>query len=185
MSKYREQLEAYLKTLKITTGDVADVAGGSNPVKNRVGSIKCNRYHIWDNGLEEQETPPDYIQDFNLEISDGEYPMYDLVFCLELFEYIHDPKQAVVNLNYLTKPGGRLIVTFPFVYPVHRPVEADTLRYTPQGAVRLLEQTGFQIDKVIHRVDRSGKLAEFYKADGMHIASHSNTTGIIIESTKL
>lgn len=185
MSFYRNQLEDYLKTLDIASDCVADVAGGSNPARDRVRNMHCRIYHVWDNGLEEQVNPPDYIQDFNLPIENAECPPYDLVFCLELFEYIYDPRQAIVNLNYLMRPGGKLIVSFPFIYPVHKPTEADTLRYTPAGAVRLLEANGFRVEKVIHRVDRSGKLAEFYKADGMHIAGHSNTTGVIIEAIKL
>ena len=41
-----------------------------------------------------------------------------------------------------------LYISFHFIYPAHNPTEQDYLRYTPNGAVKLLEETGFRIIEI-------------------------------------
>lgn len=183
MSFYRNQLEDWLKTLHIKADCVLDIGGGSNPVKERVASFDASAYHVMDNMLEELKINVDYNVDLNLTLATAE-KMYDVIFCLEVMEYIWNPAQAMININWLSKPNSLLYITFPFVYPVHNPRLYDYLRYTPQGAVKLVEYAGFKVLECIYRIDRSDKLFEFYKADGMHIAGHPNVTGMMITAQR-
>ena len=109
---------------------------------------------------------------------------FNIVFALELFEYVFDPLTALKNIYHCLKKDGVLIISFPFVYPIHNPASEDYLRYTYNGAVRLLDEYGFKILEVHRRIDRTGKLTEFYQADGMHCAGDSNSTGYIIKAQK-
>ena len=200
MSYYRDQLEDYLSGQHIVADRVLDVGGAAKPVKNRVASWDVKQYTIVDNELEEAVESPlvnldlnypypwrDFTKIENAKLSQRQLAEggFDLVFCLEVMEYIFDPMTAIQNISSWMKEGGKLIISFPFVYPVHKPIEADFLRYTPQGATKLLAANGLKTEAIHSRIDRSGKLLEFYKADGMHVGGNAHVTGVIIEARKV
>lgn len=186
MSFYRDQLEDYLSGQHIKADRVLDVGGAAKPVKDRVASWDVKEYMIADNGLENSIIGKDFVFiDLNDHRDFPKEQKFDLVFCLEVMEYIWQPNVAIYNLSQLVKENGRLIITFPFIYPVHRPIEADFLRYTPGGATKILAECGFKTEAIHSRIDRSGKLLEFYKADGMHVAGNAYVTGVIIEARKV
>lgn len=197
MSFYRDQLEDWLSGQHIKADRVLDVGGRAKPVFTRVASwAVTDLYATMDNDLE----PGDYAtlskqganhwtDDINEPLS-PDHPIfkvdkYDLVFCLEVMEYVWNPIQAIANIASLMKTGAKLVITFAFVYPVHKPIESDFLRYTPQGATKLLAECGLKTESVFSRIDRSGKLLEFYKADGMHVGGNAHVTGVIIEARKV
>lgn len=127
----RNQLETWLQTLAVEAESVADVGGKKLPVKNRVGSWKVERYDILD--------LPEY--DLNKEWDLRE--IYTAVFCLEVFEYLYNPLQAMKNLFGLLRKGGVLYASFHFIYPHHGPQSCDYLRYTQWGVDKLLAEAGF------------------------------------------
>lgn len=186
MSNYRDQLESYLKTQEILADRVIDVGGRSKPVSKRVKDWQVKDYEIFDSGLEEGEK----FTHFNLNEPHFHNPeLAEYVFCLEVMEYITDPVQAIVNLNYLTKPGGIIYITFPFLYPVHEPKQADALRYTADGASRLLGEQHFKILDIINRVMTPTGFTfykQFLKAEGLHASKHSrhDLLGFIIKAQK-
>jgi SAM-dependent methyltransferase len=50
-------------------------------------------------------------------LADG--PKFDLILCTEVLEHVADWHAAWSNLAHLLAPGGKLIVTCPFFYPLH------------------------------------------------------------------
>lgn len=44
---------------------------------------------------------------------------FELVLCTEVLEHVLDWPSAWSNLHRLLAPGGRLIITCPFIYPLH------------------------------------------------------------------
>ena len=187
-SVYRQQLEAYLKTLDIKADRVIDVGGGSNPVSKRVKSWDVRDYQVIDNELERQQTKITFKFDMNNRLLNEDASQFDIVFCLELFDYIWDPVQACKNLRKLCADKGKLIVTFPFVYPNHNPVAYDMLRYTKQGVAKLLNEAGFWIDKTIpRRIANTGQWKEWldsegYRSRGAQEAGTLFDAGYIIEA---
>lgn len=182
-SYYRQQLEEYLGTLEVKCNNILDVGGGSYPAPERLKKCEYKEYDILDNGAEDIGKPT-YNEDMN-------YPIklprkYDVVFCLELFDYIWNPVIAVKNLHSFLNDNGKLYVTFPFVYSWHNPAEIDYLRYTGVGVEKLLKEAGFKEWKIIPRIDKSGLLESFYKADQMHSVKREphNITGFIVEAVK-
>lgn len=171
-SQYRNTLETYLGTLAVKADRVLDVAGASNPVRDRVKSWDVGRYDVLDNELELPSIAIKYRADMNEGLGYSYDPAewmgrYDLVFCLELMEYIWNPVQCVTNLRQLMADTGRLVITFPFVYPNHNPVAFDMLRYTKQGAEKILRHAGFVIDRVIPRLmNHTGQWQTFLDLDG-------------------
>ncbi len=184
MSHYREQLEAWLQKQHINAHTVFDIGGAQGRVQGRVSSWDVLDYRILD--------LPDYDIEEELGLSEKNNwtelaDSADLVFCLEVFEYLIDPYQAMQNIQYVMKTDGRAYITFAFVYPHHNELELDSTRYTESGVKRLVESAGLQVTNMWYRTDKSGLLKAFYQADGMRAAKqypHHNVTGFIVEVTK-
>lgn len=164
MSYYRDQLEKWLKQINVSADSVLDVGGGENPIKNRVASWNVKKYRILDN---EAQFRPDIFGDLNYLI-DIDAP-YDVLFCLEVFEYVWNPVQAIENLSDFLKPGGTAYISFPTIYPLHNPPGMDYMRYTKNGVEKLMARGNFNWE-ITPRVASLGRadLAQFYHNEQMH-----------------
>lgn len=141
--------------------------------------------------------PEDYKKHYELieiePINDDELwelKKYDIAFCMEVSEYWYDPMTALKNINEFLKQGGILYISFSFIYPVHNPSDQDYLRYTENGARKLLKETGFKVTHFTPRVEKK----DFYSffnvavANGMRPAKDyhgHNLVGCIIQAEKL
>ncbi len=79
---------------------------------------------------------PDIVADF---CDESKLPAQtcDFVVLSEVLEHFHAPPQALIQARRLLRPGGRLILTTPFIFPLHeRP--HDYFRYTKYGLQHLL-----------------------------------------------
>jgi SAM-dependent methyltransferase len=128
----RIQLEEWLQTLEINAEAVADVSSDQHPVKNRVKSWNVKQCDFLN------------LPEYDLNQPWGLKEIYDIVFCLEIFEYIYNPMQAMTNLYDILKVGGELYISFHFVYPHHSTRYLDYLRYTRWGVDRLLQEANFR-----------------------------------------
>ena len=64
---------------------------------------------------------------------------YDVIVMIEVLEHIRQPFEAIDNIHRLLKPGGRLVLSTPFLFPLHdRPM--DFFRYTRYGLQELLKK---------------------------------------------
>ena len=64
---------------------------------------------------------------------------FDTVVICEVLEHLHSPHLGVENIYQALKPGGRLILTTPFIFPIHdRPY--DYFRFTKYGLEHLLSK---------------------------------------------
>ncbi len=64
---------------------------------------------------------------------------YDTIVLCEVLEHLHSPHLGVENVYKALKPGGLVILTTPFIFPIHdRPY--DYYRYTKYGLKFLLSE---------------------------------------------
>lgn len=145
-SHTRNQLEDWLQSLEIDADIVADVSSDQWPAKNRVKSWKVKQYDFLN--------LPEYDLNKPWELRE----VYDIVFCIEIFEYVYNPMQAVTNLYNILKMGGELYVSFHFIYPHHSTKKIDYLRYTRWGVEKLLEEAGFRSWVIVPRYLKTPEL---------------------------
>jgi hypothetical protein len=170
MSFYRDQLESYLRTVRVGCGTVFDVGGGQKPVKGRTATWDVGEYVVMD------------MPGYDLDVRNEHLSKCDMAFCLEVFEYLLVPTVAMGNICDMLRPGGTAVVSFPFVYPLHNEVELDSLRYTVTGVRRLAARAGLEVVGVRERKARTGSLVRYYSEDGMRCAKghcHDNTGFIV------
>lgn len=77
---------------------------------------------------------PDVVDD----ITQSSFPdaYFDTVVVVEVLEHVADPRRAAAEIHRLLKPGGSLVLSTPFIFPLHdRPY--DFFRYTRYGLSNL------------------------------------------------
>lgn len=68
----------------------------------------------------------------------------DTVILFEVLEHLEQPKAALEEIYRVLKPGGNLLLSLPFLYPLHDE-PYDFQRYTEFGLRRELSATKFKI----------------------------------------
>lgn len=69
---------------------------------------------------------------------------FDAVLCTEVLEHVGDAERATAELFRVTRPGGHVLVTVPFLYPTHE-APYDMRRLTHLGLHDLMQRHGFQV----------------------------------------
>ncbi len=75
---------------------------------------------------------------------------FDTILCINVLEHIKDDKKSLNNMHSLLKKGGYLILLVPahkFLYGAIDKSIGHFRRYEKKELIKLLEQTGFKIEK--------------------------------------
>lgn len=116
-------------------GNVADLGCGFAPYKK---FLKRARYYGLDypDAMDcRQEKVVDIYGDLSaLPLADR---CLDGILCTQVLEHIKDPQTALKEMARVLKPGGKLILSAPFFYPLHDEPH-DFFRYTPHGLNTLI-----------------------------------------------
>lgn len=171
------------------SGLVLDVGGSQLPVRDRVKHSDETTFHLLDLEYPHEGTKPAIVQDLNEVMnanSTAWADRFDHAFCLEVSEYWWNPSNALRVIANMLKPGGKIHISFHFYYPVHNPPKLDYLRYTEAGAVRLLHEAGFSIERIVPRMATSGAMFDFIRQERMRPAKDSNIleVGCLITAVK-
>lgn len=198
-SYYKQQLNDWVASLDVKADVVLDIGGSQSPIKGRTQSWEVKDYKIVD-----LETPhvekqkPDIVWDMNNLINDVHSVMgnehadlvatADLIFMLGVMDYVINPNIAMENIFWLLKDDGIAWVEFPFVYPIHNPVDDEGCRYSEGCVRRLAKQAGLHIDEIIYKRPKPGNnlLLRFYAEDNMRAADgvDHNVTGYLVKLVK-
>lgn len=186
-SSYRLSLEKWLSELDVTAKRVIDVGGAQLPVKGRTRSWDVEEYLIYDLERPHANAPkPNYVIDIESMDVPNVPGEADVVFCLEVMDYIVQPFLALDSINTLLRPGGTAYVSFPFVYPIHQPVRAEGLRYTDTAIRRLATMLSMTVVQLVPRRPETRLLSAFYAAERMRAAKgvDHDVFGWIVELRK-
>lgn len=67
---------------------------------------------------------------------------FDLIIAEQVFEHIRHPSWAARNVYRMLKPGGKFVISTPFLVRYH-PLPTDYWRWTKPGLACFLEDAGF------------------------------------------
>ncbi len=77
---------------------------------------------------------------------------FDVVICGELLEHVPDPRLVLRDIYRVLKPAGKLLLTVPFLYPIHAD-PYDYGRYTDYFWMENLQEIGY-VDITIEKQGR-------------------------------
>lgn len=109
--------------------------GSSGEIGDRIVSWRARGLDIVTLDIQESRNP-DIVADL---CAWREPEAFDAIFCSEVLEHIWAPHLAVDNMLASLKTGGRLVLTAPFLFPIHG-APHDYFRYTRYGLEALLKQ---------------------------------------------
>jgi SAM-dependent methyltransferase len=69
---------------------------------------------------------------------------FDTILCTEVLEHTQQPFIAMQEFFRALKPGGYLLLSVPFIYPIHE-APHDYWRFTPHGLEAICRWAGFEI----------------------------------------
>lgn len=69
---------------------------------------------------------------------------FDSALCNQVLEHVFNPDEFLSEISRVLKPGGRLLLTVPFVWDEHEQ-PYDYARYSSFGLIALLEKHGLKI----------------------------------------
>ena len=117
----RKSLEKFLMRYA-SNGKVLDIGSGGSSYSRYFPNRLCVDVDVKRN--------PNVVADAHaLPFADEEF---DTVLCTEVFEHLKDPQLAAREMRRVIKPGGKLILSTRFMFPVHD-APHDYFRYTKYG----------------------------------------------------
>ena len=96
-----------------------------------------------------------------LGIRDASFPA---LLCTEVLEHLPEPQRAVDEMYRVLEPGGTLLLTTRFLFPIHD-APHDYFRYTKYGLRHLLRR--FEILELQEETDAVGTIAVLLQRLGM------------------
>jgi len=135
----------------VAPGPVIDAGCGEQPFRELVES-QARRYVGMD-PVQNSRHSVDVLGD--LENVPPASPRYQLVLCTEVLEHVADIDRSFAGLRRLTASGGYVVLTVPFMYPVHME-PFDFRRLTEYGIAHLAAAHGFDVVSV----ERLGRAAD-------------------------
>ncbi len=136
-------IEEALRTHAPRSGRVLDVGCGEQPLRGTLEAIGLH-YSAFDI-VQNQARTVDHIGPLTLPLPAslaGE--QYEFLVCTEVLEHVVDWPGAFAALHTLLAPGGRMLLTTPFVYPLHE-LPHDFWRPTPFALRHFAAAAGLRI----------------------------------------
>jgi len=122
------------------TGKALDAGCGVMPFRALFETLSVE-YHSLD--IEERVEGVDFVGDLE-DVGFLASSSYDTVLCSEVLEHIPNPERAVAELSRLLRPGGKLILSVPFLSRLHEEPH-DYARYTIHGLRAMMGRHGLHI----------------------------------------
>jgi SAM-dependent methyltransferase len=98
--------------------------------------------------------------------------VFEVVLCTEVLEHLPEPQKAIDEMFRVLKPGGELLLTTRFLFPIHD-APHDYFRYTKYGLRHLLRR--FDILELQEETDAVGTLAVLLQRLGMQAQTLGRT----------
>jgi SAM-dependent methyltransferase len=137
----RREIYSFLKSnSNFLSGKLLDFGCGSKPYEKFFNN--SNDYvGVEVSGNKKNLKSDIYYDGITLPFADN---TFDSVLCTEVFEHVEQLDDVIIELYRVLKPGGRMIVTTPFMCIEHE-MPYDFRRFTFNGLVNLMKKNNFKI----------------------------------------
>lgn len=125
----------------ILKGRLLDVGCGTKPYKEMFNVDSYIGLDI-DTEVSRKRNIADHFYDGTVFPFEDSY--FDSALCNQVLEHVFNPDEFLHEINRVLKPGGKLLLTVPFVWDEHEQ-PYDFARYSSFGLRALLEKHGFTI----------------------------------------
>lgn len=150
--------DAVLEAKARARGKLIDIGCGRMPYRDLLETRVAQYYAVDEPQVSKlyknKYTPDLYADAHNLPLPNRSF---DICLLLEVLEYFHSPSLALSEVSRILKKNGTLIVSSPFMYPIHDG-KYDRNRFTKTQIQNLLENTGFRLIKIKNQ----GNFFEFW-----------------------
>jgi SAM-dependent methyltransferase len=138
----RGLLEGLKEFFPQMTGELLDVGCGSKPYRAFIPTTRYVGMEIDSAGSTAGPRVADvYYDGRNFPFADQSF---DGVLCSQVFEHVFTPFEFLAEIHRVLRPGGRLLLTVPFVWDEHEQPR-DFARYSSFGLRAVLENAGFEV----------------------------------------
>jgi len=131
LRRRREIFQKWLARLNGRELDVLDVGGRIQPYRPLLEG-RTRRYVAID--LRRTPLVNAVARGEQIPLAAGQF---DLVICTQVLEYVPEPAAAIAEIYRVLKPGGRILLSVPAVFP--RDSDHDSWRFLPQSLRILLD----------------------------------------------
>lgn len=123
------------------SGRLLDVGCGTKPYEKLFSVTNYIGLDI-DSETTRKRGIADILYDGNrIPFVDGDF---DSILCNQVLEHVFNPDDFLGEISRVLKPGGKLLLTVPFVWDEHEQ-PYDFARYSSFGLQALLEKQGFKV----------------------------------------
>ncbi len=102
---------------------------------------------------------------------------FDQILCTEVLEHLHTPSQAITEMRRVLKPGGRIILTTRFVFPLHD-VPHDYFRYTKYGLKHLFKD--WEVERLVEETNTLETIAVLLQRVGYQTTLRCNKVSKVL-----
>lgn len=148
------------------TGDLLDFGCGSKPYKHLFPVKSYVGTDIEISGHDHSNENIDVFYDGKTLPFANE--SFDSIFSSETFEHIFNLNEILDELSRVLKPGGKMLVTVPFVWDEHE-IPYDFARYTSFGLVHVFQEKGF---KVLNQKKTSSYVDTLFQMGSAYLYQH-------------
>lgn len=152
----RKKLKPFL--LKHTSEElVLDIGGGRVTTNHSYEDIFPNR-HTFDI---DPERLPDTVGDVHsLPFADNSH---GFILCTEVLEHLHSPQKAIDEMKRVLTPGGKILLTTRFVFPIHD-APIDYFRFSKYGLQLLFKD--WEIIEIVPETETFSAIAALLQRIG-------------------
>lgn len=134
----RNGLKAHAGALR---GLILDIGCGTKPYRNLFPGNEYLGIEVARESRFGSDREPDaYYDGKHLPIPDQSV---ESVLCSQVLEHVFEPAEFLAEIHRVLKPGGRLLLTVPFVWDEHEQ-PFDYARYSSFGLRHLMAKAGFR-----------------------------------------
>ena len=103
---------------------------------------------------------------------------FDLVLCTQMLEYASDPGHVLSEIHRVLKPGGRLLLSTPAIFP--QDAAEDRWRFLPAGVRQLLSAFA-----EVELAPEGGSITGFFRTInvGMHLLARYSLVRTVLSYT--